>query len=438
MHTLRTYARFAMRKLVFKPKIQGSTIVCTRTGYYVNILLALVFAFNLIDLQLTDYSEVDPFILRSFQSFIIATLTLTLINQAIYLVGFYRTARIGTYFIVCLQCAAMVLLFSNRTDIDLVAILVLFSVPWFLTGGGEKKLRLFLYILAFLGAIVVIGWPLLGFPLFQFEDIFYEELRTGTVVLMLLISIALALIGRNAELNRIVTHNARIEAERARMNLQRYFSPNIVGYLEGKSDFEKPRRQYVASFFTDIIGFTQFSESHSPEEVMEMLRGFHGLAEPVFFENSGTMEKYIGDAALVNFGVPEESAIDCSNALSAGLALLSALEEYNKAAIATNKYPIDVGIGIHYGPAVLGDVGSRRSAAFTTIGDTINVASRLQSLTREYKTDLIISDDLVQKLLIERESGGEEYLRGLGFVAIPNVVLKGRTAPITIWKRKRT
>ncbi|MCH9779908.1 MAG: adenylate/guanylate cyclase domain-containing protein, partial [Alphaproteobacteria bacterium] len=137
---------------------------------------------------------------------------------------------------------------------------------------------------------------------------------------------------------------------------------------------------------------------------------------------------------LVNFGVPDSSPIDCSNALSTALGLLQAIDLHNATADNKSKHVMKLGIGIHYGMAVLGDVGSKRSAAFTTIGDTINVASRLQTLTREYNARLIVSDEFAQQLLIERGPDEGNHLRRLGFTQVNGVMLKGRQAEVSIWK----
>jgi adenylate cyclase len=210
----------------------------------------------------------------------------------------------------------------------------------------------------------------------------------------------------------------RAEAERARANLARYFSPTIVDLL---ADSDQPlgpvRRQQVAVLFVDIVGFTRMAEAMTPEAVVGMLRGFHGRMAAQIFACGGTIEKYIGDEIFAVFGLPASSPHDALNALRCAALMLKELAAWNHKRANQGKSPLSIGIGLNYGPAVMGDVGTEHSLAFTVIGDTVNVASRLQSLTRELKTPLVVADSVVTQigggtLPIELHDKGERELRG--------------------------
>ena len=210
----------------------------------------------------------------------------------------------------------------------------------------------------------------------------------------------------------------RAEAERARANLSRYFSPDIVDLLaESDEPLGPVRRQTVAVLFVDIVGFTRMAEAMTPEGVVAMLRDFHERMAAKIFACGGTVEKYIGDAIFAVFGLPSASPHDALNALRCAAMILDELDAWNRARAEKGDAPLGIGIGLNYGPAVLGDVGSEHSLSFTVIGDTVNVASRLQGLTRELQTPLVVGDAVVQQigsgtLPLALLDGGERELRG--------------------------
>jgi adenylate cyclase len=207
---------------------------------------------------------------------------------------------------------------------------------------------------------------------------------------------------------------ARLEAENARSNLARYVSPQLVDMLAAKDEpFGPPREQSVGVLFLDIRGFTDFSEKMKPREVMELLRSFHTRMDAVVFEHGGTLDDHIGDAIFATFGVPEVGPRDATNTLACARGMFEGIDDWNKERASEKQDPISVGIGIHYGPAVLGDIGSERSMDFTVIGDTVNVAARLERLTRTLDTDLVVGKALVEQVKQEANGEGATLLEGL-------------------------
>ncbi len=241
---------------------------------------------------------------------------------------------------------------------------------------------------------------------------------------------ALANIAKLREMDRV-----RQEAERARNNLSRYFSPNIVELLAAQDEsLGAVRRETVGVLFADIVGFTQMAETMPPEAVMAMLREFHARMTAQIFACGGTVDKYIGDAIVAVFGVPSASSKDAANALACAEKMIEALERWNDEREHAAADRLAMGIGIHYGPAVLGDVGSEYSMSFTVIGDTVNTAARLQTLTRTLGTPLVVGDtlvsavktscpDIASEITAQLEDQGEHSLRG-------------RAGPVRIWTRK--
>jgi adenylate cyclase len=240
---------------------------------------------------------------------------------------------------------------------------------------------------------------------------------------------AMANIAKLREMDRL-----RKAAERARNNLARYFSPNVVELLAAQDEpLGIVRRETVGVLFADIVGFTGMAETMTPEAVLALLREFHARMTAQIFACGGTVDKYIGDAIVAVFGVPTASSSDAANALACATRMIDALERWNEDRERAAEPRLAMGIGVNYGPAVLGDVGSKYSMSFTVIGDTVNTAARLQTLTRTLGTPLVVGDPLIAavkalspeisaKLMEQMEDHGEHDLRG-------------RTGPVRIWTR---
>jgi adenylate cyclase len=220
----------------------------------------------------------------------------------------------------------------------------------------------------------------------------------------------------------------RAEAERARTNLARYFSPNLVDLLaESDEPLGPVRRQTVGVLFVDIVGFTRMAEAMPPEAVVGLLREFHQRMADRIFACGGTIEKYIGDAIFAVFGLPTASPHDAFNALRCAELMLKELDAWNEARADRGEPPLAIGVGLNYGPAVLGDVGTEHSLSFTVIGDTVNIASRLQGLTRELKTPLVVADAILKQI------GGDLANLPLKLQDLGERELRGRSGAIRVW-----
>jgi adenylate cyclase len=224
----------------------------------------------------------------------------------------------------------------------------------------------------------------------------------------------------------------RAAAERARVNLSRYFSPNLVAILAERDEpLGAVRRQTVAVLFVDIVGFTRMAETMQPEAVVTMLRSFHDRMTAQIFACGGTVEKYIGDAIFAVFGLPSETPEDPLNALRCAEGMLAALKDWNQERATHGEPMLGIGIGLNHGPAVIGDVGSEHSLSFTVIGDTVNTANRLQGLTRVLNTPLVAGDPLVQAIRALPRTKDEDPLARLRDGG--EQILRGRTGPVRIW-----
>lgn len=257
---------------------------------------------------------------------------------------------------------------------------------------------------------------------------FMPELRVQEVVVFLIVAVTLGISVRR--FNRLLMNNAGLERERA--NLSRYFSPNVVDALSQNDEPLKQVRQAdIAVLFIDIVGFTRFASGRDPYAVIEVLRTFHARMEAQVFRHYGTLDKYLGDGLMATFGTPVAGTHDASNALACAREMVTDIERWNRERQQAGEPEIHVGIGLHFGPAVLGDIGANR-LEFAVIGNTVNVAAKLEAQTRLCGADIVISDGLRDRVLQENV-GGRDLLEGFG--KRDNQCLAGIAEPMTIWTR---
>jgi adenylate cyclase len=188
-----------------------------------------------------------------------------------------------------------------------------------------------------------------------------------------------------------------IESSAERANLARYFSPDLVGSLaRGSALVGATARTEAAILFADIVGFTRFAERLPPEAVIDVLRAFHGRMAEAVFAHGGTLHKFLGDGLMASFGVTDgfvggPRKVAAARALDCLVAVHRSMAAWNREREALGEPPLNVAIGIHYGPVVTGDVGDARCLEFAVLGDTVNVASRLEGLCRPLDAAAIIS-----------------------------------------------
>ncbi|MBX9946810.1 MAG: hypothetical protein K2Y40_22225 [Reyranella sp.] len=219
-------------------------------------------------------------------------------------------------------------------------------------------------------------------------------------------------------------------AESERRNLARYFSPNLVDRLAGaERDFEMGRQQRAAVLFVDIVGFTRLVEGVAPERTITFLRAFHERMAASVFAQGGTLDKFIGDGVMATFGTPDAQPDDAARALRCALDMVRSIEAWNAERQPRGQPLIRIAVGIHVGQVLMGAIGSRDRLEFSAVGDTVNVASRLEQLARVHDAAIVAS---VDALAAAGDAGGlseqdKALFRGIGEVAIP-----GRDAPLDV------
>jgi adenylate cyclase len=223
----------------------------------------------------------------------------------------------------------------------------------------------------------------------------------------------------------------QVAAESERASLSRYFSPNIVRELSANaSALDRPVVQEAAILFADMVGFTRLTERMEPEALIGLLREFHGRLARVAFSNGGTVDKYIGDAIMLHFGTPRPRDDDPVRALACAGAMIAEIERWSFERVRGGKEPIEIGIGLHYGEVVVGNIGHAQRLEFTVLGDVVNVASRLERLTRRVATRLIVSDDLIRAV---KSRGLEPTTIVEGLRLDRTQTVRGGLRPIAVW-----
>jgi len=247
------------------------------------------------------------------------------------------------------------------------------------------------------------------------------------IVFLLLVTAILTLtVWRSRELVR-----RQVIAEAGRAVLSRYFSPNIVREISGNADaLDRPKVQNAAIIFADMVGFTTISERLPPSDLVALLREFHGRLARVVFDHDGTVDKYIGDAIMVHFGTPSPRSDDAARALSCAQAMLAEIEMWTSERISRGEAAIKIGIGLHYGEVVVGNIGDSRRLEYTVLGDAVNVASRLERLTRHTGAVLIASDDLIGAI---RKSGADPNSIIKKLLPEKTRTVRGRRQPVALW-----
>jgi len=198
------------------------------------------------------------------------------------------------------------------------------------------------------------------------------------------------------------------EKKRVRYTFSRFVSAEVVNNIldSGKSIELGGELRDVAIFFSDICGFTSMSEKMDPSEIVEMLNEYFTEMTGIIFKYDGTLNKYIGDAIMAIYGAPVSMDNASERALRASLEMREKLTLFNENRIKNGKTPVYMGMGLHRGEVLVGNIGSPRQMEYTVIGDAVNVCSRIEGLTRQFNTDLLISDALYDEVrnLVEVET----------------------------------
>ena len=211
----------------------------------------------------------------------------------------------------------------------------------------------------------------------------------------------------------------RIHEREMRQNLQRYHSPAMVEELLRKAGSSKANRSLtnadVTVLFADLAGFTALAESMPIDQVADVLSGFCSRVAQAIFAEGGTVDKFIGDCVMAFFGAPVAQVDHAKRGLQAAMRIHTVMTEWNRDRLLAGLPALQVRIGLNSGPVLVGDVGSPERLDYTVIGNTVNVAARLEQQVAE-PGDIVFAEATRQQLPPESECEplGEVSLRGMG------------------------
>lgn len=230
-------------------------------------------------------------------------------------------------------------------------------------------------------------------------------------------------------MTEIVRRN--LKSEVSRVILERFLPSKVIlgAWREPMSLLTKPRSLDATVVVSDLRGFTAIAEHMTPVEVLQFLNEVQGMFANAVRTYGGTVDKFMGDGMLAVFGAPEPDDTHAQKAVSAVLAMRDGLAKLNVQRDLRALEPIDMRVGVHSGLVVTGCIGSGARLEFTIIGDTVNMASRLEGLAKERGVEVLISEETVKRLPIESS---------LSRLAIPlealgEVVVRGRERPIGVY-----
>lgn len=288
--------------------------------------------------------------------------------------------------------------------------LVLLAALWHGFHRGHSPLRLGVVVLLTTPLLVLLGYLVLS-------NRFWLPLLTPLIFAWLYYALA-ALIAYSSE---------RLERKRSIAIFSRFLDSRVVDELVAKGesalDLKSESRQ-ITVLFSDIRGFTTLSEKHSAEEIVTLLNDYFSRQVQVIFRHGGTMDKFIGDAIMAFWGAPVEDNKQARHAIEAALDMTDALMAF-KADLGAHDENFDVGIGIHTGPGVVGFIGSHNRLDYTAIGDTVNLASRIEGQTKGVAR-ILVSDDT-------RAQCAEAF----DFIDHGSYKVKGRTQEVRLYEPRR-
>lgn len=222
-------------------------------------------------------------------------------------------------------------------------------------------------------------------------------------------------------------------ARKIRAMFSNYVTERLVNEMVKNPELAKlgGERREVTVLFSDIRGFTSFSEKHTPEEVVAILNEYLGAMTQVVFRWEGVLDKFIGDAVVVFWGAPVQQENHAELAVKCAMHMIKTLEELQKKWKAEGKDPLDIGIGINTGEVIVGNIGAEgMKMDYTVIGDAVNLGARIESLTRKYDTHILITEFTMDKIreYIEARKIGHVSAKG-----IEKVIVKGKEEPVGIY-----
>ena len=283
-----------------------------------------------------------------------------------------------------------------------------------------STLRLDFVLPAFTGIVAAAGYLGTATWVLSFREVATNPNHVTKAALMVVAGVVAGLVALRlrAKFRRAVEE--AVSRERVTNIFGQHVSPSVVDrLLEGPAEFTGDIRE-ICVMFLDIRNFTENVRDRPPEAVVEFLNSNFAFVIEAIDRHGGFINKFLGDGFLAIFGAPLDDPAAAVHAVEAAREILAEIDERG---LSDGPWPLRVGIGLHLGSAVTGNVGSPRRKEFTAIGDTVNLASRLEQLTKEYPARLIVSGSVMAAL----------GAAARGAIPLGAVAVKGYAEPVPIW-----
>jgi len=221
--------------------------------------------------------------------------------------------------------------------------------------------------------------------------------------------------------------------QRIRQIFQKYVPKDLIDrFFAAPESMLTGENRKLAVLFSDIRSFTSISENMAPDDLVNSLNRYFSGQVDIIMNRNGIVDKYIGDAIMAFWGAPVKHEDDVLQAVLSALDMVNALENFNEYQRKTSKPEFRIGIGINYGIVTVGNIGSERKMDYTVIGDMVNLASRLEGLTKTYHAEILFSETVYDAVKI---SPGNEPL---SFRLLDTVAVKGKTRGVKIYTVKKS
>ena len=188
-----------------------------------------------------------------------------------------------------------------------------------------------------------------------------------------------------------------------------------------RADHETGAEREIAIMFVDIRAFTKISEDKLPFDIVFLLNQYFRAMGEAIEQNGGQLDKFIGDGIMALFGIQAGPGAGCRQALAATAQMSTALDELNRTLANDLDEPLRIGVGVHVGPVIVGEMGYQNATSVTAIGDAVNVASRLEPMTKEYGAEAIVSQEVLTTAGVP-----------VGSFPVTTVEVHGRDAPLDV------
>lgn len=286
----------------------------------------------------------------------------------------------------------------------------------------DFKLSLFSGVVATAEFLVITFYVL---SKFDYPDELYmlnlPYIHIGKGLLILLSSVIAGLVAEQMKKRIISTHKILFERNRIVNMFGQQVSQEIVDELISHETELESTRKFVCIMFLDIRGFTPFAESREPEDIIKYQNNVFGFMIDHITEHHGIINQFLGDGYMATFGAPISKGNDCQNAVNAALQIVEEINSKSKAGVIPKTR---IGIGLHAGYVVAGNVGSSVRKQYSISGNTVILASRIEQMNKTFNSQLLISHEVLEQINAD----------DLNYESLGEVELKGRAKPIVIYK----